>query len=117
MDTCLHVVNAAAAAQGRSSRAARSRTEAVVVWSTCHERVGMPEHPVSATFSSQVSAWADQLLRTGARSRTKLVLFRARGGGSGQGLRTLRAVIRPCVRPGVSSASSTPLRDVYNICI
>ena len=49
MDTCLQVVNARPDAQSRCRRAARSRTEAVVVWSTCHERVGMPEHPVSAT--------------------------------------------------------------------
>ena len=59
VDTWLQVVNARPDAQSRCRRAARSRTEAVVVWSTCHERVGMPEHPVSATFSSQVSVWAD----------------------------------------------------------
>ena len=54
--TFMSVNNAAAAAQGRCSRAAQSRTEAVVVWSTCHEHVGMPEHPVSATFSLQANS-------------------------------------------------------------
>ena len=58
MDTWLQVVNARPDAQSRCRRAARSRAELVVVWCTCREQKGMPEHTVSEMYSSQLSAWA-----------------------------------------------------------
>ena len=67
MDTCLQVVNARPDAQSRCRRAARSRAELVVVWCTCREQKGMPEHTVSERLPSQLSAWAHQLLRNMCR--------------------------------------------------
>ena len=67
MDTLLQVVNARPDAQSRCRRAARSRAELVVVWCTCREQKGMPEHTVSERLPSQLSAWAHQLLRNMCR--------------------------------------------------
>ena len=67
MDTLLQVVNARPDAQSRCRRAARSRAELVVVWCTCREQKGMPEHTVSEMYSSQLSAWSHQLLRNMCR--------------------------------------------------
>ena len=67
MDTCLEVVNAAADAQYRCSRAARSYAEAVVDWGTCHERWCMSQHSFSLSFERKLPArGAHQLLRTDA---------------------------------------------------
>ena len=67
MDTLLQAVNARPDAQSRCRRAARSRAELVVVWCTCREQKGMPEHTVSERLPSQLSAWAHQLLRNMCR--------------------------------------------------